>query len=65
MAATKECKPKGNLPKHGQPHEYKCIGIDFYSHGCFEPSSKNWWTTSMKAFVAILRKEIIVVVTCH
>ena len=23
-------------------HEYKYIGIEFYSHGYFEPSSKGW-----------------------
>ena len=45
-------------------HEYKYLGIDFYSHGYFEPSSKRRRIASMKALMGTLRKEAIVGVTC-
>ena len=45
-------------------HEYKCLGIDFYSHDYFEPSSKKRRIASMKALMTTWRKEIIVEVTC-
>ena len=32
-------------------HEYKCRGIDFYSHDHFEASSKWWRIVSLKAFM--------------
>ena len=45
-------------------HEYKYLGIEFYSHGFFEPSSKRQRITSMKALMGTMRKEALVVVTC-
>ena len=45
-------------------HEYKYLGIDFYSHGYFEPSSKRRRIACMKALMATLRKEAVVGVTC-
>ena len=45
-------------------HEYKYLGIDFHSHGYFEPSSKSHRIAGMKAFMGTLRKEAIIGVTC-
>ena len=45
-------------------HEYKCLGVDFYSHGYFHPPSKSQRITSMKAFMGTLRKELVIGVTC-
>ena len=36
--------------------EYKYLGIDFYLHGYFEPSSKRQKITCMKALMNTLRK---------
>ena len=41
-------------------HEYKYLGIDFYEHGYFEPSSKKWQIAGMRALMATLRKETVV-----
>ena len=41
-------------------HEYKYLGIDFYAHGYFEPSSKKWQIAGMRALMATLRKETVV-----
>ena len=43
-------------------HKHKYVGIGFYSHGYFGPSSK--WR-SMKALMATLRKIAIVKITCR
>ena len=40
------------------------LGIDFYSHDHFEPSSKRWRIVGMKALMGTLRKEVVVEVTC-
>ena len=45
-------------------HEYKYLGIGFYSHGYFEPSIKRRRIIGMKALMSTLRKEAIVRVTC-
>ena len=45
-------------------YEYKCLGVDFYSHGYFEPSSKRWGIADMKALIIALRKEAMVGITC-
>ena len=44
-------------------HEYEYPGIDFYSHGHFEPSSKRQRIACMKALMGTLRKESVVGVT--
>ena len=44
--------------------EYKYLGIDFYSHGYFEPSSKRWRIVGTKALMDILRKEPMEGATC-
>ena len=46
------------------PREYKYLGIDFYSHGYFEPSSIRQGIACMKALMRTLRKEAVVGVTC-
>lgn len=38
-------------------YEYKCLGIGFYSHCHFEPSSKRQRIASMKDLMGTLRKE--------
>ena len=43
---------------------HKHLGIDFYSHGLFEPSSKRGRTANMKALLDTLRKKTVVGVTC-
>ena len=45
-------------------HEYKCLGIDFYSHGHFEPPSKKHKIIGLKALMGTLRKEAVIGVTC-
>ena len=45
-------------------HEYKYLGIDFYSHGYFEPSSKRQGIACVKALMKNLREEVVVGVTC-
>ena len=47
-------------------HEYKCLGIDFYSHDYFEPFNKRQRNTIIKALMGTLRKEVEVEVevTC-
>ena len=45
-------------------HEYKYLGIDFYLHDYFEPSSKMQGIACMKALMGTLRKEGVVNVTC-
>ena len=45
-------------------HEYQYLGIDFYSHGYLEPSSKKGGIASMKALMGTSRKEAIVKVRC-
>jgi hypothetical protein len=44
-------------------HAYKYIGVDFYSHGYFEPSSGNQGITCMEPLTASFRKEALVGVT--
>lgn len=45
-------------------HKYKYFGVNFYSHGYFETSTKRRWIASMKALMTTLRKKAIVGVTC-
>ena len=45
-------------------HEYKYLGIDFYSHGYFEPSSKGQRMSRMKALMDTLRNIVVDKVTC-
>ena len=45
-------------------HEYKYLGIDFYSHGYFKPFSKRQRIEGMKALMDALRKEAVVAITC-
>ena len=44
--------------------EYKCLGIDFCSHGYFEQFSKRWGIAVMEVLMRTLRKETVVGVTC-
>ena len=44
-------------------YAYKYLGVDFYSHGYFEPSSGKEGTACMKPLMASLRKEAVVGVT--
>ena len=56
-------KPKGFHLDTDQieiTHEYKYLGIDFYSHDYFESSSKRWGITSMRALMGTLRDETVV-----
>lgn len=45
-------------------HDYHHLGLDFYEHGYFEPSSKKWQIACRKALMAAFRKRGIVRVTC-
>ena len=45
-------------------HEYKYLGIDFYSDDNFEQSSKKRGIASMKASMGTLKKEPVVEITC-
>jgi hypothetical protein len=45
-------------------HEYKHLGIDFYSHGYFETSSKGQRMVCMKALMDTLRNIVVDKVTC-
>ena len=45
-------------------HEYRCLGIDFYSRGYNEASSKRQWIEGTEALMATPRREAIVGVTC-
>ena len=47
-----------------QTHEYKYLGIDFYSYGYFEPSSKRRGVVGLKALMGTFRKEAVVGITC-
>ena len=46
-------------------HEYKYLGIDFYSHGYFELFSARQRTASLKVLMSALRKEVVVGVACE
>jgi hypothetical protein len=59
-------KPRGFYPSKNQieiTYEYKYFGIDLYSHGHFEPSSKKQSIASIKALMGTLRKEAVTGVT--
>jgi hypothetical protein len=40
------------------------LGVDYYSHGYFEPSSKRQRIVGMKALMDTSREKIVVGVTC-
>ena len=45
-------------------HEYKYLGIDFYSHDHFNHQVKRQIIASMKVVMNTLRKEVLIGVTC-
>jgi hypothetical protein len=45
-------------------HEFKYLGIDFYSHGNFKSSIKRRRIADMKALMGISRKDAIFAITC-
>ena len=64
----KESKLASIIPRQGpnwDNHEYYIyLGVDFYSHHYFGPSSKRQRIASMKVLMGTLRKEPVVIVTC-